>query len=301
MRANRLVVITGLSGSGKSVALRTFEDMGYFCVDNLPAPLIPNFVDFLIDIPDEWDGSKSVNLGTRDWRFALCIDGRESYKIAEVTAAFDRLTGLGTELITLFFDSSDEVILRRFRETRRVHPISRLAPSCTSLTEAIAREREILALFRGMATRIVDTTAYSPHDLRRVVEGIFQHESLLEISVQSFGFKYGAPTDADLVFDVRFLPNPHFVAELKEFTGLDDKVRDFVFHCNETNEFLTRLFSLLDFVIPGYEREGKRYLTIAIGCTGGKHRSVALVERVAEHLSSGSKLRVTARHRDIQK
>lgn len=300
MRANRLVVITGLSGSGKSVALRTFEDMGYFCVDNLPAPLIPKFVDFLIDIPAEWEGSKSVNLGTRDWRFALCIDGRESYKIAEIAESFEQLKALGTELIILFFDCSDEVILRRFRETRRVHPISRLRPSCTSLTEAIAKEREILSGLRGMATRIIDTTAYNPHDLRRVVEGIFQHESLLEISVQSFGFKHGAPTDADLVFDVRFLPNPHFVPELKELTGLDEAVSRFVFSCNETKEFLTRLLSLLEFTIPGYEREGKRYLTIAIGCTGGKHRSVALAEHIAKQLST-PRARVVTRHRDKDK
>lgn len=300
MRANRLVVITGLSGSGKSVALKTFEDMGYFCVDNLPAPLIPKFVDFLIDIPAEWEGSKSVNLGTRDWRFALCIDGRESYKIGEISEALDRLKALGTELIILFFDCSDEVILRRFRETRRVHPISRLDSSCTSLSEAISKERELLSSLRAMATKIVDTTAYTPHDLRRVVEGIFKHESLLEISVQSFGFKYGVPTDADLVFDVRFLPNPHFVPELKELTGLDERVSTYIFNCNETNEYLSRLYSLLDFTIPGYEREGKRYLTITIGCTGGKHRSVALVERIAQHLS-GPKARVTTRHRDMGK
>ncbi|MFN8389132.1 MAG: RNase adapter RapZ [Bdellovibrionota bacterium] len=311
MQANRLVIITGMSGSGKSIALNVFEDMGYFCVDNLPAPLIANFADFLINIPEEWSRStdpvlprgaalSDANPGSREWRFALRVDCREEASFPDVSRAIERLRAKGTEVTLLFFDCFDEILIQRFRETRRPHPILLVNPQLKTLGEALTRERELLSEFRGGANRIIDTSSFSPHDLRRVVEGFFRHEAALEVVVHSFGFKFGVPFDADLIIDVRFLPNPHFVSTLRDKTGFDESVRDFVFQNPDTEEFLKRYLALLEFLLPRYQQEGKRYLSIGVGCTGGRHRSVAVALRLAEELDKrGTK--VAVRHRDVER
>ena len=302
MQADLLVIITGMSGSGKSTALKAFEDMGYFCVDNLPAPLTGNFVDFLLGIPAGWTPASGRSLAAPpekgQWKFALLVDCRDSAAFPLVDSGLARLKAAGTEVQLLFFESFDDVLVQRFRETRRPHPMMLTDPTLRTISEALARERELLTPFRGAATRIVDTTSYSPHDLRRVVEALFLHETSLEVSVFSFGFKYGVPYDADLVIDVRFLPNPHFTPELRPKTGLDAEVRDFVLDSPEAAEFLSRYLELMTFLLPKYRHEGKRYLNVAIGCTGGKHRSVAIAERLSRDLL-GLGFQVTTRHRDI--
>ena len=309
MQANRLVIITGMSGSGKSIALNVFEDMGYFCVDNLPAPLISKFADFLINMPEEWSRSnvkiQSVDAASkgsesREWRFALQVDCREEGSFADVALAVERLRGLGTDVTILFFDCFDEVLVQRFRETRRPHPILLSHPSLKTLNEALTWERELLSEFRGAANRIIDTSSFSPHDLRRVIEGVFRYETALEVIIHSFGFKFGVPYDADLIMDVRFLPNPHFVNTLRERTGFDPAVKNFVFQSEETDEFLRRYLSLLEYLLPRYQQEGKRYLSIAIGCTGGRHRSVAIALRLGEELGMRG-YNITVRHRDVER
>lgn len=295
-----------MSGSGKSLALNVFEDMGYFTVDNLPAPLISEFVDFLINIPEEWSRnsakakSPSDQSDAPEWRFALQVNCREDNSFPNVEQAIQRLRELGTEVTLLFFDCFDEILVQRFRETRRPHPMMLIDPTLKTLGEALTRERELLSELRGAASRIIDTSSFSPHDLRRVVEGFFRHEAALEVVLSSFGFKYGIPYDADLMMDVRFLPNPHFVPSLREKTGFDIGVQKFVYENAETEDFLKRYLSLLEFLLPRYQQEGKRYLNIAIGCTGGRHRSVSLALRIGEQLEQKG-FRVTVRHRDIDR
>lgn len=304
VQANHLVIITGMSGSGKSTALKSFEDMGYFCVDNLPAPLMSNFVDFLLQIPDGWAQSSSIfhtaNPAGRLWRFALLVDCRDSTAFPLVADGLDRLRSVGTEVTLFFFECFDDVLVQRFRETRRPHPMMLMDESLRSISDALAKERELLAPFRGAATRILDTTAFSPHDLRRVVEALFRHEATLDVCILSFGFKYGVPYDADLTVDVRFLPNPHFVHGLRDRTGLEDDVRDFVFQSADAQVFLAQYFALLQFLLPRYRHEGKRSLTIGIGCTGGRHRSVAIAEELAKRVAEEGS-RVTVRHRDLNR
>jgi UPF0042 nucleotide-binding protein len=282
--------------------------MGYFCVDNLPSPLIANLADFLINIPEEWsqasvpaDPQQTSGVGTsREWKFALRVDCREEASFPDVSRAIERLRSRGTEVTMLFFDCFDETLVQRFRETRRPHPILLVNPQLKTLTEALARERELLSDFRGAANRIIDTSSFTPHDLRRVVEGFFRHETALEVIVHSFGFKYGVPYDADLMIDVRFLPNPHFVGHLREQTGFEQGVQDFVFQNLEAEEFLKRYLSLLEYLLPRYQKEGKRYLSIAVGCTGGRHRSVAIALRLADELRQLGH-QVNVRHRDVQR
>lgn len=307
MQANRLVIITGMSGSGKSLALDVLEDMGYFCVDNLPAPLISQFVDFLVDIPKEW-GRVSQEAGPSDansatsatgWRFALQVDCRDENSFPSVSRAIDRLRETGSEVSLFFFDCFDEILAQRYRETRRPHPLLISNSGLKTLPEAFAKERELLSDFRGVANRIIDTTSFSPHDLRRVVEGFFRHESKLEITVSSFGFKFGVPHDVDLLIDVRFLANPHFVPGMRESTGFDESVQNFIFKSPDAQEFFSRYLSLLEFLLPRYQQEGKRYLSIAVGCTGGRHRSVAIALRLASELEAKG-YSVSTRHRDIK-
>ncbi len=296
--ANQLVIITGISGSGKSTALNAFEDIGFFCVENLPSPLIANFVNFLKDLPEQWKGAGRKAAGKTSWRFALLVDCRDEESFPHLQGAMETLRTRGVEVRLLFLECQDEVVVRRFRETRRPHPLMLLEPSLTSVEDAIKRERELLSELRDVADRVIDSTAFSPHDLRRAVEVLFEHETALEIAVTSFGFKYGVPHDADVVMDVRFLPNPHFVSELQPLTGNDEKVAEFVFKNGDAQEFLERYLAILGFLVPRYKNEGKRYLVIAVGCTGGKHRSVALANTLAASLQNQG-LRTTVRHRDI--
>ena len=274
-----VVVVTGLSGAGRTTALRTLEDLGFFCIDNLPPVLAPDAV-----LVCEQGGITRIALG---------MDVRVRAFLGEVGRVLAELQDNGRRgLDVLFLDASDETILRRFSETRRPHALamSGTVGSAASVLEGVALERERLAPLRASATRVIDTTALGVHDLRRQVVAHFGPASgsteRMTIRVLSFGFKYGAPADADLVFDVRFLKNPYFVPELKRLPGTEPAVRDFVLGLPETTEFLSRTLELLRYVVPKYEQEGKSYLTIGFGCTGGMHRSVVLAEHVAKSLDS---------------
>lgn len=308
MQANRLVIVTGLSGSGKSTALKSFEDMGYFCVDNLPVPLITNFVDFLIDIPDQWAHYPSSVRGdmapqvtknpSSKWRFALLVDCREEKSFPDIFTAIEKLKNKGTEVSFLYLDCSDEALVHRFRETRRPHPLLMVDQKLKTLSEGINKERNLLAPFRAVATRVIDTSSFSPHDLRREIEGFFEFQVPLQITISSFGFKYGLPYDADLIVDVRFLKNPYFVKELKDKTGDQEEVRNYVFQSPDTEQFIKHYMDLLKFLLPRYQQEGKRYLSIGVGCTGGKHRSVAIAVKLTELLEKEN-FSVNLNHRDI--
>ena len=281
----RFVVMTGLSGSGKTLAGNCLEDLGFFCVDNLPAQLIPPFYDLIRT------SSPAIE------RAALVIDVREATFLSEFPGILDQLRTAGAPIELVFFECSEEVQHRRFSETRRPHPLSR--PEVT-LDDAIRAERESLGEIRRVADRVIDTSRFTAHQLRAYMKRSYGVEGAgqMNINVMSFGFKYGGPTDADLLFDVRFLPNPYFVDGLRSLNGLDDEVRTFVESQPETPEFQRRLYDLIDFLVPRYVAEGKSYLTIAVGCTGGKHRSVALSEALAARLRDDD-LPVHVSHRDL--
>jgi UPF0042 nucleotide-binding protein len=278
-RRPMVVVVTGLSGAGRTTALRALEDLGFFCIDNLPTVLAPDAVALC-----EKGGMTRVALG---------MDVRVRVFLGEVGRVLSQLEDSGRrDLSVLFLDASDETILRRFSETRRPHALasSGTLSHAASVVEGVTVERERLAPLRARATRVIDTTSLGVHELRRQVLSSFGPASgtteRMTVRVLSFGFKYGTPTDADLVFDVRFLKNPYFVPDLKRVPGTDPRVKNFVMALPETAEFLERTLELLRYVVPKYEQEGKSYLTIAFGCTGGMHRSVVLAEHVATALDA---------------
>lgn len=281
-----LVIVTGLSGAGKGSILKAFEDLGYYCVDNLPVDLILTFADLY------------VKAGSEIHWAALGVDIRGGRGLAHFPRLYQRLRWkVPTSL--LFVEAGDEVLVRRFSETRRPHPLGLPLP----LQEEIRRERVLMQPIRALADVLVDTTKFTPHDLRRLITERFAAADggrPLVISLVSFGYRYGIPADADLVFDIRFLPNPNFVPRLKRLNGRSPQVVRHVFAFPQTREFLRRLCSLLEYLIPHYVREGKSYLTVALGCTGGQHRSVALAERLRIELErTGFPVRV--RHRDLPK
>lgn len=283
----RIVVITGMSGSGKSTAVRALEDEGFYCIDNLPVRLFRQFVELIEKSGETFKG------------VVLVTDIRGRDLSTGIVESFRELRGVGHELEVLFFDASDEVLIRRFAETRRRHPADE---HCT-VPEGIRIERERLAALRQNATLVIDTSEFNVHQLKEQVIRIIKGEqgsSHFTVEVISFGFRYGVPLDANLVMDVRFLPNPHFVPELRPYSGLEPQVRDFVLGQQDTKVFLDQFLSLLQFLIPAYRREGKSYLTIAIGCTGGRHRSVAITQAAAARFETfGLKVRIS--HRDIEK
>jgi RNase adapter protein RapZ len=278
------VVITGLSGAGKSYC---FEDMGFFCVDNLPTTLIPTFADLV------------ARADTQRGRVALGVDVREGEYLSHFLEALAELRKRGHNVEVLFLEAGEEALVRRYRETRRRHP---LAPDGNVL-DGIRAERKALSTVREVADRIVDTSALTVHQLKDfLIEAYVAPKARpgLAVSLVSFGFKHGVPIDADLVFDVRFLPNPHFVEGLRPLDGRDGRVRQFVLQHEESRELLRRLSDFLGFVLPAYQREGKAYLTIAVGCTGGRHRSVALVEELRGFIE-GLGLTPTLVHRDLDR
>jgi UPF0042 nucleotide-binding protein len=279
------VVLTGLSGSGKSTVLKAFEDMGFYCVDNLPVELMPVFAE----LHAAGEGAFS--------RAALMIDAREGLQLEKLPALLKHLRK-DHPISLVFIEASDDALLRRYSETRRPHPLGK----DNSVRESLRYERTLVAPIRKLADVVIDTTQFNVHELRHFVTERFKNPDKrpLMVSVVSFGYRFGVPTDADLVFDVRFLPNPHFVPRLREFTGKDAKVRRYIRSFPQTGEFLRRIEGLLAYLIPHYIREGKSYLTIAFGCTGGKHRSVMMSEAVRK---SFEKRGVTAKvvHRDILK
>ena len=281
-----LVIITGMSGAGRTEAMHTFEDIGYFCIDNLPPSLLSNLVRLA--------GLTSGSLR----KLCIVCDLRAKEFFGELTGELLKLDEGGLSRALLFLDCSDDVLLSRFKATRRRHP---LCDAGMTITTGIKRERKLLAEARRMADYVIDTSHVRPQEMRRRIRSLFCEQSEQEglgINVYSFGFKHGAPTDADIVMDVRFLPNPFYVDELRGKTGLDDDVRDYVMERDETRAFLDKWFGLLDCVVPGYVNEGKQYLSIAVGCTGGQHRSVAIAQATARHLQQEG-FRVSASHRDL--
>jgi RNase adapter protein RapZ len=279
-RPMRIVVVTGVSGAGKSTALRALEDVGFFCVDNLPLPLLGRFVELLSAAGDAEQA-------------ALVVDAREGEFLSGHPEAFAGLKQQGHQLEVLFLDASDEVLVRRFSETRRRHPIAG-----EDLREGIDREREILRDLREAATAVVDTGHLNVHQLKGVIQERYRRSAdVLGVTLLSFGYKHGLPPEADFVFDVRFLPNPYFVESLSPLTGEDPQVASFVLENNDARGFLDCTEALLTFVLPRAEREGKAYLTIAVGCTGGRHRSVAVVQELARRMPPRHPL--TVRHRDL--
>jgi len=281
--AIRLVLITGLSGAGKSHALNCFEDLGYYCVDNMPPTLIPKFADLFIQSENK--------------KVALVCDLRGAAFFKDLFEALQELEGRNVDYEILFLVASDETLIHRFKETRRRHPLGELG-----LPEAISREREALSGLRGKASREIDTTSLKPWELKSKIVEIYepgQRDKNLQIHLLSFGFKHGLPSESDLVFDVRFLPNPHYVEDLKPLTGEDLQVREYVWQWSETGRYFDKVKDLLDFSIPYYIKEGKTNLVISIGCTGGKHRSVVLTEDLGRFL--GSRYNVAVEHRDIGK
>ncbi len=282
-----VVVVSGLSGSGKSTAIRVFEDLGYYCIDNLPVVLIQKFLDLC-------DHSRA-SIG----RVALGVDLREREFFADYPRAFEELQNAGYRVDVLFFDASDDVLVRRFSETRRPHPLG----GAGGPSAGIRRERELLVGLRERADRIVDTSGLTVHQLREELHRLYrdaESADRLTVLLVSFGYKYGVPTDVDMLLDARFLANPFFVDELRPQTGCDPDVARFVLERPEAREFLSRVESLLDYTLPLYRREGKSYFTLAFGCTGGRHRSVALVERLRETLAQRG-YRIQVQHRDIQR
>lgn len=289
--AGSVVVVTGLSGAGKSTALNAFEDLGYYCIDNLPTPVVGVTLD------------ACAAGGMR--RVALGIDVRVRSFLLDTSRMLDGIA-TGHELSVLFLDANDQALLRRYSGTRRPHPLSTNEehPSLAVL-DGIRVERERLAPLRARASIVIDTTKLSVHELRRSIVTRFGPGAgavpRMFTRFMSFGFKYGPPADADLIFDVRFLKNPYFVPELRDFSGQDAAVRDYVLGDDDTQGFLQHAEGLLEFCLPRYEREGKSYLTVAIGCTGGRHRSVACAEWLAARLGAMTELRIEAVHRDIQR
>lgn len=285
MEQQKFVILTGLSGAGKSLAVKCLEDEGFFCVDNLPPALIPKFAELC--------ASSSVN------RLALVIDVRGRSFFPELQEALNQLPGMGFEPKIIFFEASESVLVRRFSETRRRHPLTGQG----GVLQAIQQEVRELAVLRTMASKILDTSHLTPTQLQELLRETLELESTankIQVHIVSFGFKHGLPPDADLVFDVRFITNPYYVPELRRLTGLDPAVRNFVLERPDAKEFLERLEGLLLFLLPRYQQEGKYQVTLAIGCTGGQHRSTAISEKVARDLRRAGHM-VTIQHRDRER
>ncbi|MBD5551189.1 MAG: RNase adapter RapZ [Lachnospiraceae bacterium] len=283
----RFVVVTGMSGGGKSTARRMLEDAGFYCVDNLPVSLVEMFVD-MVSLP-----------GTEASKVALGLDVRSGQSFQAAQDILDKLKENGFVYEILFLDASEKVLLKRYKESRRRHPLSL---SGERVEEGISREREILRRIREKADYVIDTSNLLTRELKEELDRIFvrneEYNSLM-INIVSFGFKYGIPADADLVFDVRFLPNPFYIEELKQHTGNEKEVQDYVMGYPESHEFLDKLTDMLHFLIPNYIKEGKYQLVIGIGCTGGKHRSVTLANMLYERLKNKGSYGLKLSHRDV--
>ena len=284
----KLVIVTGMSGAGKTVALKMLEDLGFYCVDNMPVQLMEKFVDLLWENPGE---PENVAMG---------VDSRSGDELPQLQEVLDRWKMRKIPCQILFLDASDEVLIKRYKETRRNHPLA----GNGRLDRGIAREREKIAFLKRQADYILDTSSLLTRELREELARIFSggqpYENLF-VTVLSFGFKYGIPVDADLVFDVRFLPNPYYVEELKYRTGEEKQVQEYVMQGGTCEIFLEKLFDLMEFLIPNYIKEGKNQLVIAVGCTGGKHRSVTVAGALYEKLKEKKELGVKLEHRDIDK
>ncbi|MBS6194893.1 MAG: RNase adapter RapZ [Clostridiales bacterium] len=285
----RFVIVTGMSGAGKSTALKMLEDAGYFCVDNLPIPLLEKFAQFVAE----------GNSGTIQ-KVALGVDIRSGLAMEGFEKALEEITIGGLEYEILFLDANDDVLVKRYKETRRIHPISKSG----RIVDGISREREKLEFLKKHADYIIDTSQLLTRELKGELDKIFvRNESFksLMITILSFGFKYGIPSDSDLVFDVRFLPNPYYLDELRPLSGNDAPVSDYVMGFEAAQIFLDKLEDMINFLIPNYILEGKNQLVVAVGCTGGKHRSVTLANGLYQRLAKSEEYGVRIEHRDIGK
>lgn len=283
-----LVIVTGMSGAGKTVAIQSFEDMGYFTIDNMPPTLLPKFLELVTQTTDTT-------------KVALVVDMRSRLFFTEITSILDALEGSDSlDFKILFLDATDGELVSRYKETRRSHPLA----SDGRVLDGIKLERELLAPLKSMSQNVVDTTELTPRQLRKTISEQFltdQTKTPFRVEIVSFGFKYGLPLDADLVFDVRFLPNPYYKPELRQKTGLDREVYDYVMGFDDSAAFYQQLLGLLRSILPGYQKEGKSVLTIAIGCTGGQHRSTAFAHRLAEELRGDWVVNESHRDKDKRK
>lgn len=283
-----LVIVTGMSGAGKTVAIQSFEDLGYFTIDNMPPALLPKFLDLMSHSKD-------------NDKIALVVDMRSRSFFAEIREILDSIEEEDhLDLKILFLDATDGELVARYKETRRSHPLA----TDGRVLDGIALERELLAPLKNMSQNVIDTTELTPRNLRKTITEQFassDSQPEFRIEVMSFGFKYGLPLDADLVFDVRFLPNPYYIPELRNQTGMDAGVYNYVMDSQESEDFYKNLLGLIEPILPGYRKEGKSVLTIAIGCTGGQHRSVAFAKRLAEDLSKNWIVNQSHRDKDRRK
>jgi UPF0042 nucleotide-binding protein len=284
----QITIISGLSGSGKSTAMRALEDSGYYCIDNMPAPLIPTFIELCQHSTGELI------------RVAIAVDIRGKEFLEDFQKRVQALRRKGHKVKIIFLESKSEILIRRYSETRRRHPVEK--EMGIALPEAVEEERGEMAFLREIADEVIDTSALNVHELRSIIlERLMAAPAArMQVTLLSFGYSYGLPAEADMVIDVRFLPNPFFVGELRGLTGRDDKVRNYVLEQRETKEFLNRFGEMLAYLLPLYEKEGKSYLTIAVGCTGGRHRSVVIAEHLATMLA-GHGIEFSIRHRDMER
>ena len=283
----KLVIVTGMSGAGKTVALKMLEDIGFYCVDNLPISLVDKFVQL-------------VSGGTDIKKTALGLDIRSGEELENLDEILENWRGSDVDVQVLFLDANDAVLIKRYKETRRVHPLAGVG----RLENGIEKEREKLAFLKNEADYIIDTSMLLTRELRKELEKIFLQDARYKnmyVTVLSFGFKYGIPEDADLVFDVRFLPNPYYDEHLRPLTGQVQAVRDYVMQGGTADAFLKKLYDMIDFLLPNYINEGKNQLVIAVGCTGGKHRSVTIARALYEHLEAAGEYGIRIDHRDIDK
>ncbi len=284
----KIVIVTGMSGAGKTVAIQSFEDLGYFTMDNMPPALLPKLIELI-------HSSQDQN------KLAIVVDMRSRAFFSEVREILDEVEADNTiELKILFLDATDNELVARYKETRRSHPLA----ATGRVLDGIHLERELLAPLKNMSQNVIDTTELTPRALRKAISEQFastENQPAFRVEVMSFGFKYGIPLDADLVFDVRFLPNPYYQAELRNLTGEDKAVYDYVMQHQESEEFYVHLYDLISPILPGYRKEGKSVLTIAVGCTGGQHRSVAFAKRLAEDLSKDWPVNLSHRDKDRRK
>ena len=286
VKNHKIIIITGLSGSGKSTAVAAFEDAGFYCVDNMPVDLLPKFLELPIESESEITG------------LALVMDLREKGFLSKYKDVFDSLRHKGHNFEILFLEADEQILLQRYSQTRRQHPISQ----GKGVLESIRAEKQMLKDLKKAADNVINTSHYNVHELKSIILNIAQ--KVIELvpmymKIVSFGFKYGIPHDADVIIDVRFLPNPYFVSELKALDGETQQVKNYVLEKKESRIFLDKYIDLLDYLIPLYEKEGKAYLTLAVGCTGGRHRSVVIARTIYEHINA-SELQIEMTHRDIR-
>ena len=287
MSTPKFFIISGTSGSGKSIALQVLEDLGFYCIDNLPASLVPEMA------------ARVLGNDTLHHNCAISIDSRNQDFIGDLKESFDSLKAFNVETRVIFLDADDKTLLKRYSETRRKHPLS---DANTSLLEAIQKERQLLEYLYETADRRINTSATTPHELRTIIrdESVEVHEHALTLLFESFGFKYGNPSDVDYMFDVRCLPNPHWDASLKPLTGLDKPVQEFLSSHDLVDEMYSQIRDFIEFWLPHFIRDNRNYITVGIGCTGGQHRSVFLVDRLQQHFAGLNTIHTLARHRELR-